>query len=167
MLPFKPRLPSRNEVSIAVGFVLVFLFASWLRRGEKIAALESELAAKPRVEFRDRVVEKRVVVKGPIRIIKVQSADGTVTTTTDRAPEIVSTDKDKEITRVETPICPAARAVSSRYIGLIAGAAGYGGSWIKGFRGGVNILDNWDLGANVTREKSGATVFGADLTFRW
>ncbi len=161
------RLPNRNEVAIAVAAAVVLLFASWLRRGEKIAALEADLAAKPRVEFRDRVVEKRVVVKGPIRIVKVQAADGSVTTTTDRAPETVSTDKDKDVVKIETPICPPPSRPKSRYVGLIWGANGYRGSWVKGARAGINVLENWDLGANIVLEKSGETVPGAEISFRW
>lgn len=162
-----PRLPSRNELAIAGAALLVLLFASWLRRGEKIAVLESEFAAKPRVEFRDRVVEKRIVVKGPVHVVTVQAPDGSKMTTVDRAPETVSTDKDRDVSRVETPICPQPHRVPSRYVGPIFGKDGYAGSWVKGARGGINVLENWDLGANLVREKSGATVVGGDVVFRW
>ncbi len=159
--------PSRNEVLVALAFAVVFLFASWLRRGEKIAALESDLAAKPRVEYRDRIVEKRVVVKGPSRIIKVKGPDGTVTTTTDRAPETVSTEKDRDVENTETPICPPPYRPKSRYVGLIVGKDGYQGSWVKGVRGGINVIENWDLGVNLIRDRSGDSAVGGDLSFRW
>lgn len=166
-----PRLPSRNELAVAAAFLLVLLFASWLRRGERIATLEAALAAKPKVEFRDRIVEKRVVVRGPVRVVKevVQAPDGTKTTRTetDRASETVSTDKDRDVARVETPVCPPPRRLPSRFAGVIMGADGYAGSWVKGVRGGINVMENWDLGGNVLREKSGATVLGGDVTFRW
>jgi hypothetical protein len=160
------RLPNRNEVAIAAVALLVLLFASWLRRGEKIASLESQLAAKPRVEFRDKIVEKRVVVKGPVHTVTVLAKDGSKTTTTDRAPETVSTDKAKDAIRVETPICPPTHR-QTRYAGLIFGADGYGGSWVKGFRGGINVFENWDLGGNVLRERSGETVLGGEVVLRW
>lgn len=160
-----------KNIQIAGAALLVLVSASWLRRGEKIASLESALAAKPLVEFRDRVVEKRVVVKGDVRIVRevVKAPDGTVTSRTEtaRAPETVTTDKDRDVVRVETPICPAPHKVPARYAGLIWGADGYGGSWVKGARGGINVLENWDLGGNLAREKNGATVLGGDVTFRW
>lgn len=166
-----PRLPSRNEVAVAAAFLLVLLFASWLRRGEKIAALEAQLAEKPKVEFRDRVVEKRVVVRGPVRVVKevVQAPDGTKTTRTetDRAPETVSTDKDRDVARVETPVCPPPTRPKSRYAGLILGTDGYAGSPVKGARVGLNVWQSWDLGVNVSRESSGASVVGGEVVFRW
>lgn len=161
------RLPSKGEAALIGLALVVFLFASWLRRGERIAVLEQALAAKPKVEFRDRVVEKKVVVKGSVRVVKVEAPDGTKTTTVDRAPETVTTDKDRDVARTETPVCPPPRRLPSRYAGVIMGADGYAGSWVKGARGGINVLENWDLGGNVSREKSGATVVGGDIIFRW
>ena len=96
---------------------VVLLAAVAKRQQETIAALR----ARPAVEFRDRVVEKRVVVRGPVRVVKevVKAPDGTETTrtTTDRAGETVTTDKDREKERTETPPQVAA-AVPYRYIGL-------------------------------------------------
>jgi hypothetical protein len=160
-----PRLPTRNEIAVGSAALLVLLFASWLRRGEEIASLKTIIAAKPRVEFRDRIVEKRVVVKGDVRIVRevVKAPDGTVTSRT----ETVTTDKDRDVVRIETPVCPAPHRAPARYVGLIWGADGYGGSWVKGARGGINVLENWDLGGNLAREKNGATVLGGDVTFRW
>lgn len=79
------------------------------------------LRARPTVEFRDRVVEKRVIVKGPVRIVKevVKATDGTITTrtTTDKAPETTTTDKAKEVERVEVPP-QVPDAPRTRYIGI-------------------------------------------------
>lgn len=80
------------------------------------------LRARPAVEIRDRIVEKRVVVRGPVRIIKevVKAPDGTETTrtTTDRAAETVSTDKDREKERVEVPPQIPDAPLPYRYIGV-------------------------------------------------
>lgn len=80
------------------------------------------LRARPTVEFRDRVVEKRVVVRGPVRIVKevVKAVDGTLTTRTitDRAAETINTDKDREKTRVETPPTLPPDSARTRYVGL-------------------------------------------------
>lgn len=100
------RLPTKGEAAIAAGAAVVLLLASWAHRGDRIKALEAALGAKPKIEFRDRVVEKRVVLRGPVKIVKVEAPDGTKTTTTERAPETISTDKDRDVARVETPICP-------------------------------------------------------------
>ncbi len=167
MWPLSLRLPSRSELAICAAALLVLLFASWLRRGEKIAVLEAALDAKPRVEFRDRVVEKRVVVKGPVHVVTVQAKDGSKTVTVDRAPETISTDKARDVNRTETPICPPPYRAKSRYAGLIVGANGYQGSWVKGIRAGINVFDSWDFGGNAVRERSGATVIGGDIIFRW
>ncbi len=165
------RLPNRNEFALAASALVVLLFASWLRRGEKIARLEANLAAKPKIEYKDRIVEKRVVVKGPVRVVKVvvKSPDGTTTTQSisDKAEETVETDKARDVEKVETPICPPPRRAPSRFFGFVVGRDGYQGSWIKGVRAGINVLENWDLGANVVRERSGASVVGGDISFRW
>jgi hypothetical protein len=95
----------------------VFLLALCKRQHETIVALR----ARPTVEFRDRVVERRVVVRGPVRVVKsvVKAPDGTITTntTTDKAPETTSVDKAKEAERVETPP-QAPNRVQYRYVGL-------------------------------------------------
>lgn len=101
------RLPTRGELEIAGCAALVFFFVAWQRRGEQIAARDAVIAAKPRVEFRDRIIEKRVTVRGPIQIVKVRTPDGTVTTTTNRSGETVTADKDRALERSETPVCPA------------------------------------------------------------
>jgi len=79
------------------------------------------LQRRPQVEFVERVVEKRVIVRGPVRIIKdvVKAPDGTITTrtTTDRAAETVTSDKARDTERTEAP---AASAAPSRYVGLSA-----------------------------------------------
>lgn len=97
---------------------LVFFVALSKRQHETITALH----ARPTVEFRDRIVEKRVLVRGPVRIVKdvVKAPDGTVTTrtTTDKAPETVSTDKAKEVDRIETPPKLPDAPRLSRYVGV-------------------------------------------------
>lgn len=85
LLLSKLRLPTRGEAALAGAFALVLLFASWLRRGEKIAALEAQLAARPSVESHKRSETKKRT--GPKR---------TETRTT------ISPDGTKTIDRVET-----------------------------------------------------------------
>lgn len=167
MPQFPLRLPSRNEAALIGLAVLALLFASWLRRGEKISSLEAQLAAKPMVEFRDRVVEKRVVEKGPVHFVKVVAPDGTKTTTVDRAAVVVTTDKASDHERKETPICPQPHRAPTRYFGPTWGKDGFAGSWVKGARGGINVMENWDLGGNLSRERDGAVVVGAETIFRW
>lgn len=61
LLLSKLRLPTRGELALAGACAVVLLLASWQRRGEKIAALEAQLAAKPAVDERREVKEE----KGP------------------------------------------------------------------------------------------------------
>lgn len=171
MPQFPLRLPTRNELTLIGATLLVFFFASWLRRGEKIAVLEAALAAKPRVEFRDRVVEKRVVVKGPERVVKVlvTAADGTktATTTTDRAGETITAAKERDLERTETPICPAPYPAKTRHAGVIFGAHGFAGTWVEGVRGGLTLADTWDLTGTVRRDRDGGVTPGGEVSYRW
>lgn len=103
--------------ALILAVAVVGLLAVAKRQQETIGALRS----RPAVEFRDRVVEKRVVLRGPVRVVKevVKAPDGTETTrtVTDRSPETVTTDKDREKERTETP--PQVASVNPyRYIGL-------------------------------------------------
>lgn len=77
----------------------------------------TNLNGKPTVQFRDRVVEKRVVIKGAVKVVTVQAPDGTKTTTVDRAPETVTTDKDRDKERLEIPP-HIEEATRKRYAGL-------------------------------------------------
>lgn len=155
------RLPNRNEAALIGLAVLALLFASWLRRGEKIAVLEAQLAAKPRVEFRDRVVEHKVVVKGPTHVVTVQAPDGTKTTTVDRAPETISSDKDRDTQRVETPICPAPYRAKTRY----AGVALAPDAWDRPRLSlGLTFADRVDVGGYFDTRYS---AFGLESRFRW
>lgn len=98
---------------------LVGLLALSKRQHETITALR----ARPTVEFRDRIVEKRMVVRGPVRIVKdvVKAPDGTITTrtTTDKGIETTNVDKAKDSERTETPP-QVLDAIPYRYIGLSA-----------------------------------------------
>jgi hypothetical protein len=109
------RLPSPFETILALSAALVFFVALSARRGQRIAVLETTLAAKPRIEFRDRIVEKRVDVKGPVHIVKVEALDGSKTTTVDRSPETVTTDKNRDTAHTETPVCPPPGAQKTRW----------------------------------------------------
>ena len=104
--------------AIILALAVAFLLALSKRQHETIVALRQA----PTVEFRDRIVEKRVVVRGPVRIVKdvVKAPDGTITTrtTTDKAPETVSTDKAKEVERVEVPPQVPDAPLPYRYIGV-------------------------------------------------
>lgn len=166
-MPLNLRLPSKGEAALIGAALVVLLFVSWLRRGERIAVLEQAVAAKPRVEFRDRIVEKRVVVKGPVRVVKVEAPDGTKTTTVDRAAETISTDKDRDVARSETPVCAPPRPAKTRVAGVLFGPHGFGGSWVEGGRLGLTFVDTWDLAARVQRMPSGSVGVGADASFRW
>lgn len=153
------RLPSRNEAALIALAIIVLLFVSWLRRGEKIATLEAALAAKPRVEFRDRIVEKKVTVRGPVQVVTVIAKDGTKTITANRAGETVTSDKARDLERTETPICPAPYQARTRYVHLAGDAAGpYGGDI------GLTLWDRWDVG--VTGDWRRQAV-GAQVGLRW
>lgn len=105
--------------TIILALAVAFLLALSKRQHERIAALENAPAA---VVFHDRIVEKRVLVRGPVRIVKevVKAPDGTVTTrtTTDKAPETTTTDKAKDVERVEVPPQVADAPLPYRYIGV-------------------------------------------------
>ncbi len=107
MFPLSLRLPTRSELELVGVVVLVFFVSAFLREREKVASRDAIIAAKPRVEFRDRIVEKRVVVKGPVHVVTVQARDGSKTITVDRSAETISTDKARDLARTETPVCPA------------------------------------------------------------
>lgn len=104
--------------------LLLSLMAIVRQQHGTIAALRG----RPSVELKDRIVEKRVVVRGPVRIIKdlVKAPDGTITTRTtiDRAAETVTSDKDREKERIEAPP-QVLDALPYRYIGLAATPADY------------------------------------------
>ena len=104
--------------ALVLAVVVVGLLAMAKRQHETITLLR----AAPTVEFRDRVVEKRVVIRGPVRIVKevVKAPDGTTTTTTttDRAPETVTTDKDRDKERVEIPQQVPKDPRRTRYVGV-------------------------------------------------
>lgn len=155
------RLPNRNEAAIIGLALLALLLASWTRRGEKISALEAQLAAKPRVEFRDRVVEKKVVVKGPTHVVTVVAKDGSKTTTVDRAGETVTSDKNRDTQRVETPICPAPYRAKTRY----AGVALAPDAWDRPRLSlGLTFADRVDFGGYFDTRYS---AFGLESRFRW
>jgi hypothetical protein len=159
LMKFRPSAKTAAFLG-AVAFLL-FLIFSFIKQGQRIAVLEAALAAKPRVEFKDRVVEKRVVVKGPVHVVKVENADGSKTTTVDRAVETVNVDRDREHDRVETPVTVPGTEAKTRYAGVLAGSRG-----LAGVRAGISLGRSWDLGAVVVRRDRSNSV-GAELTFRW
>ena len=111
LLPFLKEAWAHRQIVLAVAVVGLLALAK--RQHETITLLRQA----PTVQFRDRIVEKRVVVRGAVKVVKVKAPDGTVTTTTDRAPETVTTDKEREKERVE--VHPQFNAsVPYRYIGL-------------------------------------------------
>lgn len=103
-------------------WVLLLLLLSAMALVRQQHGTIAALRARPTVAFRDRIVEKRVVVRGPVRIVKdvVKAPDGTITTrtVTDKAPETTSTDKDKVAERIETPPQVLDAPVPYRYIGV-------------------------------------------------
>lgn len=108
------------------------------------------LRAHPSVEYRDRIVEKRVVAKGPVRIVKVKAPDGTVTTTTDRAPETITTDRERDKERLEIPPQLPPVAQRNRYAGLGVNPLDYTHQW-RG-RGGITLFGALDAGVAVDVE---------------
>ncbi len=162
----KLRWPTKSEATVGAALLLVALFISWAHRGARIAELETAMAAKPRVEFRDRVVEKKVRVAGPVHVVTVQAPDGTKTTTVDRAVVTTTTDKARDTERTETPVCLPPRSPRTRFAGLLLGPDGTG-SWIEGARGGLNLFDRIDVAASFRRRRGGGTAFGGDVSFRW
>jgi hypothetical protein len=112
-----PRLPSRSELELAGLVALAFFIAAYKAERDKRVARDTIIAMKPRVEYRDRVVEKRVVVRGPTRIVKVEAPDGTKTTTIDKGAETATTDKDRDLARSETPVCPPPDRVKTIALG--------------------------------------------------
>lgn len=116
LLPLLKEAWDRRALVLAVA--VAFLLALAKRQHETITVLRGA----PTIEFRDRIVEKRVVVRGPVRIIKnvVKAPDGTITThiTTDKAPETATTDKAKEAERVEIPPRVPDAPLPYRYVGV-------------------------------------------------
>lgn len=104
--------------ALVLAIAVVGLLALAKRQHEMITLLR----AAPTVQFRDRIVEKRVVVRGPVHVVKevVKAPDGTVIThvTTDLAPETVTTDKEMERERVEVPPQAPDSTRRTRYAGF-------------------------------------------------
>lgn len=142
MLKFLPslRLPTRSEACVAGAALLILLFASWQRRGEKISALEAQLAAKPMVE--ERVKEVRV--EGPVRVVEkfvVGPAGACVLDerTTERGATTTTTEAEHE----ERPICAPEYSAHTRYAGLALDPLD---ARRPRLRAGVTLFDRLDLG---------------------
>ena len=131
------RLPKPGELALIGLALLVLLFASWLRRGEKIASLETQLRAKPLVETKivERVVVKKVA--GPVRVVEkittAKSGERVVERTIERASVVSEKGSSSEVSIVELPVivAPADRIARPRwYVGAgyapaIAGSSGW------------------------------------------
>lgn len=148
--------------ALILAIAVVGLLALAKRQNETIAVLR---ASKPAVEFRDRVVEKRVVVRGAVRVVQVKAPDGTVTTTTDRAPETVTTDKDREKERTETPT-QLSGVKRTRYAGV--GIDPARSRYLRA-RAGLNFLNTWDVGvaADFDVQQRAVTRPIIELTYRF
>lgn len=139
-----PLLQAIKEVweqrTLILAFTVAFLVALTLRQHETIVALRQT----PTVEFRDRDVERLVVVRGPERVVekivtvqgperivekvvnnnvveRIVSREATTTTTettTDRAPETTSSEKTSETDKIATPPQGTLENQPYRYIGL-------------------------------------------------
>ena len=145
--------------TLILAFAVATLLAITLRQHEA-------LQARPRVEFVERVVEKRVIVRGPVRIIKdvVKAPDGTITTrtTTDRSAETVTSDKARDTERTEAP---AAAASPGRYVGLSVNPL----DWKRPRIGaGLAIGAHLDMGAywDSTRKLNDGAI-GAETRIRF
>lgn len=132
LLTFLKEAWAHRQIVLVVAVVGLLALAK--RQRETIVALRQA----PTVQFRDRIVEKRVVVRGAVKVVKVKAPDGTVTTTTDRSPETVTTDKDREKERVEVPPQLPQFEARTRYFGV-----------------GVNPAN-----PRLWRARTGLTVFG-------
>ncbi len=150
---------THRALILAVAFVGLLALAK--RQHETIAFLRG----RPTVDVRERIVEKRVVVRGPVRVVKIQAPDGTVTTTTDRAPETVVTDKDREKERTETPP-QLGGAERTRYAGVGVDPAR---PRLWRVRTGLNVLGAFDLGMAADLDATARAVSRPmlELTYRF
>ena len=146
MFPLPQLLKKGWEYRAAVLLCLVVGLLVYIKHQQDAITV---LHARPTVQFRDRIVEKRVIVRGPVRIVKdiVKAPDGTVTirTTTDRSPETVTSDKDHGIERVETPPVIPEAPRRMRYVGLALNPFDHG--MPERARAGLTMWDRLDLGA--------------------
>lgn len=141
-LPF--RLPSRSEATLIAALLFVLLFASWLRRGERIAALE----ARPAVQESAHVAKHEVVKRGPVKLSrkKTVAPDGTVTTESTRevAGEERETNLAVDLKREETPpVLP--RAPTTRWV---HGTFDINGYMPRRVAGGLTLWGRVDLGVS-------------------
>lgn len=148
--------------TLVLAVVVVGLLAVAKRQHETITMLR----AAPTVEFRDRIVEKRVVVRGPVHVVKVKSPDGTVTTTTDRAPETVTTDKDRDKERIEIPPAIADPDRRTRYFG--AGVDPARPDFVRA-RTGLTVFGAFDAGmaADFDVKKKAVSRPMLEITYRF
>jgi hypothetical protein len=167
MPQFPLRLPSRNEAALIGLALLVLLFASWLRRGEKIASLEALLAAKPLVESSRKEEKAKDVKRGPSKTTTKTTFDPNtgkklaVEKVKESGASEEHTASKSEEARKETPICPQPHHAPTRYIGVAAGLD----EWKKPrISGGLTFAERLDVGAYYDSRYSAA---GAESRYRW
>lgn len=148
--------------TLVLAVAVVGLLALAKRQHETITLLRGA----PTVQFRDRVVEKRVVVRGPVHVVKVKSPDGTVTTTTDRAPETVTTDKDRDKERIEIPPAIPDPVRRTRYFG--AGVDPARPDFVRA-RTGLTVFGTFDAGiaADFDVKKKAVSRPMIEITYRF
>lgn len=149
MLPLllsRLRLPSRGEAALIGGCAVALLFASWLRRGERIATLEAFIAARPLIsESAKRATDLK---RGPVKVSRKTTILPDGTKTVESVREVASEERHtaSETARVETPACPAPRRPKTRYghITLDPGAS----LTPRAADAGLTLWDRLDVGGS-------------------
>ena len=140
--------------------------------GARILALEKALAAKPKIEYKDKIVEKKVRVAGPVKIVKeiveVPGEGRKVYIVEERAAVTTESDKASETEKREEPACPAPRRAKTRHmVGEIAPRGS--GVAIVGGRAGMSFFDALPIAPLIEAgyRKDGQDRVYAGLGFRF
>lgn len=115
--------------------------------GARIMSLERAIAAKPKIEYRDKIVEKKVQVKvaGAVRIeekiIEGPGRERVIERIVYRDPVKTDTETGRESVteRKEEAACPPAPSVKSRHLAVEFGPSS--GAVPIGVRGGMSFLN--------------------------
>lgn len=172
MPPLLPLLlPLLKRAEFYVVLVILLLLAACLRYRALYRADELALAQRPKVEFRERIVERKVQVKvaGPVRvvehIVELPGGGRTIEREVDKSAVKTDTSSGRELAvdRREEPACPPApRRWRHTVLDFAPGASGL---VPVGLHGGVTLWDAFILEGSA--RWGGLDRIGAGVGVRW
>jgi hypothetical protein len=136
--------------------------------GQKIMEQDRAIAAKPKIEYREKIVERKVQVRvaGPVRVEEKITEGPGRERVIERVvyKEAVKTDtetgRESSVDRKEEAACPPAPRAKSRHLVAEFGASGGGVPF--GLRGGMSFLDALPISPLV---EAGYRKYGQDRIY--